>query len=198
MLTPIVSIIIRTHNQKSLISRAIDSVLNQSTMRWELLIIDDGSEDGTEAFVKKYFLINKRIRYFKRAYNGEVPSMNFGIKNAVGNYITFLKPQDEFSQNHIELRLNYLEQNPEVDLITGGINLERLKFENPEYYKTITSKYDKESILGNLVLFGRRKVFELLSGFNDVEYYETDFVVRALDYFNIKKVDFQTYIIHLD
>ncbi len=167
-------------------------------MRWELLIIDDGSEDGTEAFVKKYFLINKRIRYFKRAYNGEVPSMNFGIKNAVGNYITFLKPQDEFSQNHIELRLNYLEQNPEVDLITGGINLERLKFENPEYYKTITSKYDKESILGNLVLFGRRKVFELLSGFNDVEYYETDFVVRALDYFNIKKVDFQTYIIHLD
>lgn len=167
-------------------------------MRWELLIIDDGSEDGTETFVKKYFLINKRIRYFKRAYNGEVPSKNFGIKNAVGAYITFLRPQDEFQPVHIELRLNYLEQNPEVDLITGGLNLEKLRLEQPDYYQRLQSKEDKESILGNLVLFGRRKVFELLSGFNDIEYYETDFVVRALDHFNIKKVDFPTYIIHLD
>jgi glycosyltransferase involved in cell wall biosynthesis len=167
-------------------------------MRWELLIIDDGSDDGTESFIKKYFLINKRIRYFKRAYNGDVPSKNFGIKNAVGNYITFLEPNDEILSNHIELRLNYLELNPEVDLITGGINLEKLKLENPDYYQTIQSKEDKESILGNLVLFGRRKVFELLSGFNDVEYYQTDFVVRALDHFEIRKVDFPTYIIHLD
>jgi len=198
MLTPIVSIIIRTHNQKSLLSRAIDSVLNQTTMRWELLIIDDGSDDGTESFLKKYFLINKRIRYFKRSYNGEVPSLNFGIKNAVGNYITFLKPQDEFLSNHIEVRLNFLEENPEVDLVTGGINLEKLKLEQPDYFQKIQSSDEKESILSNLVLFGRRKVFELLSGFNDVEFYETDFVVRALDHFNIKKVDFPTYIIHLE
>lgn len=192
-----VSIIIVTHNQKSFLSRAIDSVLNQTTMRWELLIIDDGSDDNTEEFVKRYFLLNKKIRYFKRLFNGIVPSKNFGIKNAVGNYITFLNPEDEFKSNHIELRLNYLEENSDVDLLTGSIYLDVLKLENPDYYKTIVNSDWKESLLGNLVLFGRRKVFELLNGFNDCDYYETDFLVRALDFFKIKKFDAPTYIIHV-
>ncbi len=132
-----VSIILATHNQKSFLSRAIDSVLNQTTMRWELLIIDDGSEDGTESFVKKHFLLNKKIRYFKRLFNGIVAAKNFGIKNAIGKYITFLNPADEIKPNHIECRLNFLEAHPEVDLITGSIDFEILKKENPDYYQKI-------------------------------------------------------------
>lgn len=153
-----VSIIIVTHNQKFFLSRAIDSVLNQTTMRWELLIIDDGSDDNTEEFVKRYFLLNKKIRYFKRLFNGIVPSKNFGIKNAVGNYITFLEPEDELKPNHIELRLRYLEENSDVDLLTGSIDSDLLKLENPDYYKSIINSDKKETLLGNLVLFGRRKV----------------------------------------
>lgn len=191
-----VSIIIVTHNQKFFLSRAIDSVLNQTTMRWELLIIDDGSDDNTEEFVKRYFLLNKKIRYFKRLFNGIVPSKNFGIKNAVGNYITFLDPEDELKPNHIELRLRYLEEYADVDLLTGSIDLDLLKLENPDYYKSIINSDKKEALFGNLVLFGRRKVFELLNGFNDCDYYETDFLVRALDFFKIQKFDAPTYIIH--
>ncbi len=192
-----VSIIIVTHNQKSFLSRAIDSVLNQTSMRWELLIVDDGSDDDTESFVKKYFLLNKKIRYLKRQFNGVVAAKNFGIKNAVGKYITFLNPEDEIKPHHIELRLNYLEENPEIDLLTGSIDLDLLKRENPIYYEKILSSQNKEAILSNSVLFGRRKVFELLNGFNDVEYYETDFIVRALDYFNIEKFEAKTYIVHI-
>ncbi len=192
-----VSIIIVTHNQKSFLSRAIDSVLNQTSMRWELLIVDDGSDDDTESFVKKYFLLNKKIRYLKRQFNGVVAAKNFGIKNAVGKYITFLNPEDEIKPHHIELRLNYLEENPEIDLLTGSIDLDLLKRENPTYYEKIISSQNKEAILSNSVLFGRRKVFELLNGFNDVEYYETDFIVRALDYFNIEKFEAKTYIVHI-
>lgn len=192
-----VSIILTTHNQKSFLSRAIDSVLNQTTMRWELLIIDDGSDDGTDSFIKKYFLINKKIRYFKRLFNGIAASRNFGIKNAVGKYITFLNPEDELKPEHIELRLNYLEENSEIDLLTGSIDLEFLKSENPDYYEKIFTRDDKESLLSNAVLFGRRKVFELLGGFNDVEFFETDFLVRALDYFTIQKFEYPTYILHI-
>lgn len=192
-----VSIIIVTHNQKSFLSRAIDSVLNQTSMRWELLIVDDGSVDDTESFVKKYFLLNKKIRYFKRQFNGVVAAKNFGIKNAVGKYITFLNPEDEIKSEHIELRLSYMEENPEIDLLTGSIDLELLKSENPAYYEKIISSQNKEAIISNSVLFGRRKVFELLNGFNDVEYYEIDFIVRALDYFNIEKFEAKTYIVHI-
>ncbi|MFN4111159.1 MAG: glycosyltransferase family 2 protein [Ignavibacteria bacterium] len=192
-----VSIILTIHNQKSFLSRAIDSVLNQTTMKWELLIIDDGSEESTESFVKKYFLLNKKIRYFKRLFNGVVAAKNFGIKNAIGKYITFLNPVDELKPEHLEIRLNYFEKNNDVDLITGSIDLEALKIENPDYFKIIENHQEKESILSNLVLFGRRKVFELLNGFNDVDYYETDFLVRALDFFKIKKFEAPTYILHL-
>lgn len=192
-----ISVILTTHNQKSFLSRAIDSVLNQTTMRWELLIIDLGSEDGTESFVKKYFLLNKKIKYFKILFNGIVAAKNFGIKNAIGKYITFLNSVDEFKPNHLEIRLNYLEENTDIDLLTGSIDLELLKEEDPEYYKIILNHSDKENILNNLVLFGRRKVFELLSGFNNVEYYDTDFLVRALDYFKIQKFEAPTYILHL-
>jgi len=192
-----VSIILRTHNQKYFLSRAIDSVLNQTIMRWELLIIDDGSDDGTEEFIKRYFLLNKKIRYFKRAFNGVVPSKNFGIKNAIGKYITFLNPEDEFKPNHIELRLNFLEKNTDVDLLTGSIDIELLRKEHPDYFEKISQSENKESILSTAVLFGRRKVFELLNGFEDVDFYETDFLVRALDHFKIQKFEEPTYIIHL-
>ncbi len=192
-----VSIILTAHNQKSFISRAIDSVLNQTTMRWELLIIDDGSDDGTESFIKNYFLLNKKIRYFRRLFNGVVAAKNFGIKNAIGDYITFLNPEDEFKPNHIILRMNYLDYNPDVDLIIGSIDFEILKAENPDYYEKILQHENKESLLSTSVIFGRRKVFELLGGFNDVEYYETDFLVRAIDHFKIQKFDSPTYIIHI-
>ncbi|MCX8056741.1 MAG: glycosyltransferase [Ignavibacteria bacterium] len=192
-----VSIILTTHNQKSFLSRAIDSVLNQTTMRWELLIIDDGSEDDTEAFIKKYFLLNKKIRYFKRAFNGVVSAKNFGIKNATGKYITFLNPEDELKPDHIQLRLDYLEEHSEIDLLTGTIDFEILKLENPDYYNKVIHSEKKEDLVSNSVLFGRRKVFELLNGFNDIEYYETDFIVRALDHFVIQKFEAPTYIVHL-
>ncbi len=166
-------------------------------MRWELLIIDEGSDDGTQNFVKKYFLINKRIRYFRRTFNGLISARNFGIKNATGSYITFINPLDEFKTNHIELRLNFMEENREVDLLVGSIDYEILKSEDPDYYEKIAKSDDKNSIISTSVLFGRRKVFELLNGFQDVEFAETDFIVRSLDYFKIQKIDYPTYIIHL-
>lgn len=94
------------------------------------------------------------------------------------------------------MRLRYLEENSDVDLLTGSIDSDLLKLENPDYYKSIINSDKKETLLGNLVLFGRRKVFELLNGFNDCDYYETDFLVRALDFFKIQKFDAPTYIIH--
>lgn len=166
-------------------------------MRWELLIIDDGSDDGTQSFVKKYFLLNKKIRYFRRTFNGLISARNFGIKNAIGSYITFINPEDEFKNNHIELRLNFMEENPEIDLLVGSIDFGELKNEDPEYYEKIIQSNNKNSIISNSVLFGRRKVFELLNGFHDVEFAETDFIVRSLDYFKIQKIEYPTYIIHL-
>lgn len=192
-----VSVILVTHNQKYSLSRAIDSVLNQTIMRWELIIVDDGSDDGTDDFIKSYFLLNKKIRYFKRTYKGSISAKNFGIKNSIGSFITFIDPPDEYKPNHLELRVKYLEENPEIDIIHGGIDI--------VYHSTSKQKI-KEQIQNDLLdkgyigatIFGRRKVFELLNGFHEVDSEDLDFITRAIEYFNIRKVDFPTYIKHIN
>lgn len=196
---PLISIVLATYNRRHLLSRAIDSVLNQTTMNWELLIIDDGSEDGTDDFIKNYFLLNKKIRYFKRAHRGLAISRNFGIKNSVGKFITFLDSDDEFKKEHLELRTEYFEEHPEIDLIHGGVELV-----GPPEAHYVKDKYDmskmihlSECVIG-ATLFGRRKVFELLNGFNNVYSEDSEFIERAVELFNIRKVDYPTYVYHTD
>jgi len=193
-----VSVIIPTHNQKFSLSRAIDSVINQTTMQWELLIIDDGSDDGTEKFIKDYFLLNKKIRYFRREYNGIVAAKNFGLKNAIGSYITFLDPEDEFLPSHLELRLRFMQTNTHVDLIHGGaVILQNDKIKSCSYSEKETdqTKTFLKKFIGSTI-FGKRKVFEFLSGFRNVDDYDKEFVEKAFDYFNIQRIDFPTYIVH--
>lgn len=188
-----------TYNRRHLLSRAIDSVLNQSTMNWELIIVDDGSTDGTNEFIENVFLLNKKIRYFKRSHKGLAASRNFGIKNSVGKFITFLDSDDEFKKDHLELRLNYFENNPDIDLIHGGV-----EFAGHMETRYVKDKNDMtrlihldECVIG-ATLFGKRRVFEVLNGFNDIYSEDSEFIERAIDQFNIRKVNYPTYIYHTD
>ncbi len=89
-----VSIIIPSFNREKLLKRAIDSVLKQTSPNWELLIIDDGSTDGTKKMVSSY-LIDTRIKYFYQKNNGVSYARNIGINLASGNYVIFLDSDDE-------------------------------------------------------------------------------------------------------
>lgn len=89
-----ISIIIPSFNRQQLISRAIESVLKQSSSNWELLIIDDGSEDGTEDLVKSY-LKDARVKYFYQENRGVSDARNVGINLASNDHIIFLDSDDE-------------------------------------------------------------------------------------------------------
>ncbi len=91
-----VSIIIPSFNREKLVKRAIDSVLKQTSPNWELLIIDDGSNDGTKDVVKCY-LTDVRITYVYQENKGVSVARNTGINLASGNYIIFLDSDDELS-----------------------------------------------------------------------------------------------------
>lgn len=168
-------------------------------MNWELLIVDDGSNDDTETFIENVFMLNKKIRYFKRLHKGLAASRNFGIKNSVGKYITFLDSDDEFRKDHLELRLKYFEDNLNIDLIHGGVELA-----GPEKTHYVKDKFDMTKMIHisgcviGATLFGKRRVFEMLNGFNDIYSEDSDFIERAIEQFNIRKVDFPTYIYHTD
>lgn len=102
-----VSIIIPTYNRGRLIKKSIDSILNQTYTNFELIIVDDNSDDNTEDIVKA--IDDKRIRYVKQNENiGANKARNLGVEISNGKYIAFNDSDDEWLPNKLELQLDKL------------------------------------------------------------------------------------------
>jgi len=93
------SIILPTYNRAHFLPKAIESVLNQPFIDWELIIIDDGSTDNTKNVVEQYS--DKRIRYHWQENQERSIARNNGIKIANGKYICFLDSDDYYLENHL-------------------------------------------------------------------------------------------------
>jgi glycosyltransferase involved in cell wall biosynthesis len=106
---PRVTVIIPTYNRAHLISRAIESVINQTYSNWELLVVDDASTDNTEQIVKEY-LSDSRIKYIKATENGgNAVARNLGVNAAKGEYISFVDSDDEYHKEYLFKALHKLE-----------------------------------------------------------------------------------------
>ncbi|MFO7258616.1 MAG: glycosyltransferase family 2 protein [Bacteroidota bacterium] len=116
---PLVSIIMPTYNRAHLIGETIQSVIDQTYTNWELLVIDDGSEDGTEAVVTGF--ADSRILYDKLDHTGYIgKARNHGIKKSRGEYIAFLDSDDLWRPDKLEFQLKLLRQYPEARLIVSN------------------------------------------------------------------------------
>ncbi len=94
----IFSIIIPMYNRAWCIERAIASVLRQGFQDWELIVVDDGSTDGTKGIVAKY-LSDPRVKYFYKENGGVGSARNVGLMHANARYVMFLDSDDEFLPN---------------------------------------------------------------------------------------------------
>ncbi len=107
-----VSVIIPTYNRMGTLERSVESVLKQTYDNFELLIIDDGSTDGTEDYVRG--LEDERIRYHRNESNmGPSASRNKGAALAKGEYLAFQDSDDEWKADKLEKTLAVLEQSCE-------------------------------------------------------------------------------------
>jgi glycosyltransferase involved in cell wall biosynthesis len=98
-MSPFFSIIIPVYNKVDTLSRSIESVLHQTFIDFELIIVDDGSTDNSPNLVIQYANSDDRIRYFRQENNGVCSARNKGIVNALGNYVCFLDADDEVGEN---------------------------------------------------------------------------------------------------
>lgn len=106
-----VSIIMPTFNRKNIISTAINSVLNQTFKNFELIILDDGSDDGTDEYINNSYsnyLKSKKIKYFKLDHNGVSSARNFGLNIAKGNIIAYLDSDNQWNPNFLSVMLKEL------------------------------------------------------------------------------------------
>lgn len=94
---PSVSVVIPCYNRAPLIPRAVVSVQAQDYANVEILLVDDGSSDNTEAVVRDLIAADPRVRYFRHQRNGgEAAARNTGIKAATGDFVAFLDSDDEW------------------------------------------------------------------------------------------------------
>lgn len=117
-----VSVIMPTYNRRELISDAIDSVLNQSLNNLELIIIDDGSEDDTEAIIKS--VSDERIRYFKLKHSGYIGRLrNYGISHSKGQLIAFIDSDDIWKKDKLAIQMSALKSFPEAGFCISDVTI---------------------------------------------------------------------------
>ena len=116
-----VSIIIPVYNCEKYITECIDSILYQKFNDYEVIIIDDGSSDGTIELIKSYIKANDNIRLFNSDRKGSGGARNIGIENAVGEYLLFIDGDDYITPNALEVLYNEVVADESVDLVVGNM-----------------------------------------------------------------------------
>jgi glycosyltransferase involved in cell wall biosynthesis len=114
---PIVSIVMPVWNGVRYLSLAIESVLSQTFRDFELIIVDDGSEDNTGDIVTQFAVADERIRPLFASHRGVVESLNLGCSVAQGKYIARLDYDDIALPERLERQVAFLEGRPKVALL---------------------------------------------------------------------------------
>jgi glycosyltransferase involved in cell wall biosynthesis len=123
MHAPYVSVIVPFWNAERFIDEAIRSVLNQAYQNWELLLIDDGSDDAGTKIARNYAArFNRRLIYLEHESHtneGTSATRNVGIKHARGELISFLDADDVWLPTHLQQQLAVMASHPEVGMAYG-------------------------------------------------------------------------------
>jgi glycosyltransferase involved in cell wall biosynthesis len=111
--SPITSVIIPTYNRWPLVAEAVDSVLAQSFQDIEIIVVDDGSTDGTTNRLAKF---DGRLRLFTTTRRGVAAARNFGVSQAQGCYVAFLDSDDLWLPGKLETQIAFLDRHPEIQI----------------------------------------------------------------------------------
>jgi glycosyltransferase involved in cell wall biosynthesis len=119
MTTPRVSVVIPTYNRADYVVQAIDSVLEQSLQGSEIIVVDDGSTDDTEARMRAF---GDRVVYVKTQNGGSGHARNVGMLRATGEYIAYLDSDDLYNPYKLELQMRVLDRFPDVGMVYSEVS----------------------------------------------------------------------------
>ena len=169
-----ISIIIPVFNRENTISRAIDSVLNQTYKSLEIIVVDDGSTDKTAEILKSY---SNNIKVIHQKNSGVSVARNNGIKNSIGEWIALLDSDDEWLPNKLKLEVDYINENLDMKILqTEEIWIRNGKRIDPKkYHKKIAGNIFQKSL--ELCLVSPSAVIFKRSLFNEIGEFDEDLPV---------------------
>lgn len=112
----LITIIVPCYNQAHFLEETLASVLNQTYLHWECIIVNDGSKDNTELVSKQWVAKDARFKYFFKDNGGLSSARNYGLDNAKGDYIVFLDSDDCIAETKFEDSLNIADAQ-DLDLV---------------------------------------------------------------------------------
>jgi glycosyltransferase involved in cell wall biosynthesis len=169
-----ISAVIPTYNYGRYIAEAVESALAQTMAPREVIVVDDGSTDDTEAVVRKF---GDKVRYIRQENAGVCAARNRGVAESTGEYIAFLDADDIWDPTKLEKQLAVFESDPEIGLVHCGM----LEFDG-ETGETIALHlegqkgwvadelllWERPAIVGpGGTIMVRRGVFEEVGGFDE-------------------------------
>ena len=178
-----VSVILCTYNREQLLARAIESVLAQKYLSFELIVVDDGSTDNTKELVGKFN--DRRIRYVAHEKNkGLSAARNTGLYLATGQYIAFIDSDDEWEKDKLEKQTAFLadKQTP-VFIFSNSLKIKEgcgVIYERDLALPTQRYDYKMYSVTSPSTWIVCRDVFSLAGYFDEAFYRfeDIDFLFR--------------------
>lgn len=115
---PLITVITPTHNRRDQVVRAVESVLAQNLTRFEHIVVDDGSTDGTEAALAR--IHDPRLIYVGAKWRGANAARNAGIERAQAPIVTFLDSDDVYLPDRLQRTLARFEENPSLEVLISS------------------------------------------------------------------------------
>lgn len=195
-----VSVIIPTYNREDTIVRAIDSVLCQTYEALEVIVVDDGSVDGTEERVIK--IPDSRVKYIKCKENGGVSrARNIGVLHAENQWIAFHDSDDIWLKHKLQKQMEFLDCHKEAQIVYCSYRFHGIKGEQLFYPQEWIPDHEKTGYIfprllcGNLVgtptIVMNKKVWQETGGFDETltSLEDFEFALRVAQKHNIYWVD---------
>jgi glycosyltransferase involved in cell wall biosynthesis len=194
---PLVSIVLPTYNGSRHLAGSVESCLDQTYQNWELVIVDDASDDDTPTIVKEFTAKDARIRFVRHDENRMLPAaLNTGLGMTHGELLTWTSDDNYYRPQALYAMVSFLTANSGIDIVYASYSLidseDRMLGLQPV---RPASRLAYQSCMGPCFLF-RRRVLESLEGYDEncflVEDYE--FWLRAKDLFRFAPLQEDLYL----
>ena len=123
---PLVSVIVTSYNYEDFIGEAIDSVLRQTYQNFEVIVVDDGSRDGSLEIVRRYAEANEKVRVYTHPNHenmGLPASVKLGVKMSKGEYVAFCESNDAWHPQHLEKVMELVRRYDDVKIVANHVRL---------------------------------------------------------------------------
>ena len=153
MSSPLITVIVPVYNNDSFLSECIESILNQSYRKLEVIVVDDGSIDSSFSICKKYEKLDSRVKAIRQDNMGVSVARNKALNQASGDFVCFVDSDDFLAEDFVEYMLHLInETDSQIAIVPDVI-----------YYPTVEREYSEEE-LKTVTWTGEKTACEMLYG----------------------------------